>query len=301
MVSHARRAAVRVPAGGGTPTVDVIDDDTHTVVLNRVSWAGALAGAAIALVAQLILNMIGVGVGAATVDPTGGGGPAAETFSMSAAIWWTVSGIIAAFLGGYAAGRLSGQPDRTTASWNGLVSWAASTLVIVYLLATAIGGLLGGTMSALGSFGRTAFEAAGPMLGSDPFSAIEQQMREQMGPGGAQAARDAAIAAVRAALTGDEAEAQQARERAAQAMANAQGVSVEEARQQLGELESRYRQIAQQAQQQAGQAAETASAAASMGGIFGAVALLLGAIAAWFGGRAGCVHRFAPDEEAALR
>jgi hypothetical protein len=38
-----------------------------------------------------------------------------------------------------------------------------------------------------------------------------------------------------------------------------------------------------------------------MGGIFGAIALLLGAIAAWFGGRAGSVNRFMTGEKAALR
>lgn len=83
-------------------------DDTHTVILNRVSWSGDFAGAAIALVSQLILNKLGVG--AATLDPATGDNPAASTFSLTAAVWWTVSGIIAAFLGGYTAGRLSGQP-----------------------------------------------------------------------------------------------------------------------------------------------------------------------------------------------
>jgi hypothetical protein len=101
---------------------------------------------------------------------------------------------------------------------------------------------------------------------------------------------------VRSALTGDQAQAQQARDRAAQALATAQNISVDDARRQISGYESRYRETAEQAKQRATEAADKASRAASLGGLFGAVALLLGAIAAWFGGRAGAVDRFATEE-----
>lgn len=300
MVNQQSRPATRTPAGTGTSTPDTVDD-THTLILNKVSWSGVLAGASIALVSQLILNMLGVGIGAATIDPAAGDNPAASTFSITAAIWWTIAGIVAAFLGGYTAGRLSGQPNPATSGWNGLISWAVSTLIVLYLLASAVGGILGGTLSALGSTGKSAIEAAGPMLGAAPFSAIEQQVRDKMGNQGAQAIRDAAVAAVRSAVTGDQSQAQQARERAAQALANAQNISVDDARRQVAEYETRYREAAEQAKQRATEAADAASRAASMGGLFGAIALLLGAIAAWFGGRAGSVNRFMTGERAALR
>jgi hypothetical protein len=129
------------------------------------------------------------------------------------------------------------------------------------------------------------------MVGGDPFSSIEQEIRQRIGDQGAQAVGDAAVAAVRAALTGDQAQVEQARERAAQALANARGTSVEEARRQVSEYESRYQQVAEQAKQRATEAADTASRIASQGGLFGAISLLLGALAAWFGGRAGSVNR----------
>jgi hypothetical protein len=48
-----------------------------------------LAGAVIALVAQLILNRIGIGVGASTLDPGAGANenPSAEGLSIGAGIW----------------------------------------------------------------------------------------------------------------------------------------------------------------------------------------------------------------------
>lgn len=77
-------------------------EDARTVLINNVSWAAVLAGVVVSLVAQLLLNMLGLGIGAATIDPAAGQSPEASTLSIGAAIWWTVSGIIAAFLGGRA-------------------------------------------------------------------------------------------------------------------------------------------------------------------------------------------------------
>jgi hypothetical protein len=43
-------------------------DDVRTIMLNQVSWGAVFAGAAIALVLQIILNMVGIGVGLSTID-----------------------------------------------------------------------------------------------------------------------------------------------------------------------------------------------------------------------------------------
>jgi hypothetical protein len=105
-------------------------EDARTVMINKISWGAVFAGAALALVAQIILNMLGVGIGAATLDPGSGDNPAASTFSIGAGIWFAVAGILAALLGGYAAGRLAGKPKESTAGWHGLTAWAVSTLVL---------------------------------------------------------------------------------------------------------------------------------------------------------------------------
>src|SRR4030095_4824200 len=93
-------------------------EDARTIMINRISWGAVLAGVVVALVAQLILNMIGIGIGASTLDPGGGAAenPSAQGFSIGAGIWLLVSGIVAALAGGFAAGRLSGQAQKTTAS-----------------------------------------------------------------------------------------------------------------------------------------------------------------------------------------
>ena len=57
-------------------------EDFRTIVLNRVSWAAVLAGVVVSLVTQLLLNMLGLGLGLSTLDPGTGDNPAASTFSM---------------------------------------------------------------------------------------------------------------------------------------------------------------------------------------------------------------------------
>src|SRR6202022_203839 len=87
-------------------------DDIRTIMLNQVSWGAVFAGATIALVMQIVLNMVGVGVGLSTVDVAAGDTPSAGSLSVGAGIWWVISGIVAAAGGGYIAGRLSGKASQ---------------------------------------------------------------------------------------------------------------------------------------------------------------------------------------------
>src|SRR5688572_17105472 len=271
------------------------EDDLRTIMLNRVSWAAVLAGVVVSLVTQLLLNMLGLGIGLSTLDPGTGDNPAASTFSIGAAIWWTICGIIAAFIGGYVAGRLSGRPKESTTGWHGITTWAVTTLLIFYLLTSTVGAVLGGAFrtvgNAVGGLTQTAATAAAPALAeADPFAGIEAQVRAAAGGQDPAALRDAAVSAMRAAVTGNEAEAEAARTRAAEALARAQNIPVEQARAQVDQYAQQYQQTVDQVQQQATEAANTAADVVSTAALFGFIALVLGAIAAWFGGRFGTVE-----------
>lgn len=278
-------------------------EDARSVLLNDVSWGAVLAGVVVALVVQLLINLLGLGIGAASVTAAGGDNPSATTFSIGAGLWWTLSGILASFAGAYAAGRLCGKPKENTAAWHGLTAWALTTLVVFYLLSSAVGGVLGGAFSSISSAAgglantaggavQTAAQAAAPSLTkvSDPFGSIEQSVRGATSGQDPAAAKDAAVAAVRAALTGDQAQAEAARNRAADALAKAQGISPDQAKQQVQQYEQQYRQAVASAKQQAQAAAEVTRKAVSRGALFGFLALVLGAVAAWFGGRMGAVQ-----------
>jgi len=279
-------------------------EDLRTVMINDISWGAVFAGAVIALVLQLLLNMFGLGFGLSTVDPgTADGSPSAGALGLGAGIWFVLSGIIASFVGGIAAGRLSGKPRESTAGWHGLVAWAVTTLGVVYLLSSAVGGIVGGTLGAVGGVARgaastvggavqTAATAAPAVTGSGgadvegALGGIEQEVRQATG--GTDPAQ--AIAAMRAYLSGDPAQQAQAREQAATAIAQQRGIPIEQARAEVARLESQYRGRLQQTGQTVTRTADTAANAASTGSILAALGLLLGALAGWFGGRRGAVE-----------
>ena len=286
-----RDTAAHAPSSAQAHSRPTIDDDAHTIMINRVAWGAIFAGVVVALVIQVMLTMLGVGIGMATLDPASGDNPAASTFSITAAVWWFISGIIAAFAGGYVAARMSGRTVPTTGAFHGLTTWAFTTLLVLYLLTTTAGSLVGGVFSGvastIGGIGQTVAESAAPVLAdANPLDAIERQV-----PGtDPEALNNAAVNAIRQLLTGDASNADQARQQAAQALAQARNIPLDEARQQVAAFEQEYQQTVAQAKQTATEAADTAASAVSTGALVTFVALVLGAIAGWFGGRSGVVH-----------
>ena len=274
--------------------------DARTVLLNQVSWGAIFAGAVTALVAQVVLNMVGVGVGLSSVGGPAADNPAASTLSMGAGLWFVGSGIVASLAGGLIAGRLSGKPIAGAAGLHGLVSWAVTTLVVLYLLSSAVGGIVGGAFSGvtstLGGAGslvggtvQTAAQAAAPSLAqiSNPLDGIEKSVRQQTNGQDPQALRDAAASAIRALLSGDPAQKAQAENRAADALAKAQGIPADQAKTQIQGYEKQYETALADAKQKAKVAAEATRSAATQGAFYGALALILGALAGFLGGRFG--------------
>jgi hypothetical protein len=268
-------------------------DDAHTILLNKVSWGAIFAGVVVALVVQVLLTMLGAGIGVATLDPGTGDNPEASTFSIAAGIWYILSGIVAAFVGGYIAARTSGKTLPTTGAFHGLTTWALTTLLVLYFLTSTVGTIVGGAFSgiasAVGGLSETVAQTAAPIVAeANPLEAIEAQVRSTgTDP---EALNNAAIDAMRALIMGNEADANAARQNAAQTLAAARNIPLEQATQQVTQMEQQYHQAIERAQQQATEAAETAASVVSTGALLAFASLVLGAIAGWFGGRSGVVH-----------
>ena len=121
----------------------------HTHVGQRVSWAAVLAGVTVALVSQLLLGILGIAIGASTIDPLREADPAAG-LGTGAGIWFALTGLISLFAGGWTAGHLAGIPRTTDSTLHGVLTWGLSTLLTFYLLTTSVGALIGGTARVLG-------------------------------------------------------------------------------------------------------------------------------------------------------
>ena len=268
-------------------------DLAQPVVLNKVSWGAIFAGVVVALVVQVLLTMLGAGIGIATLDPGTGDNPAASTFSIVAGIWYVLSGIVSAFAGGYVAARMSGKTNATTGALHGLTTWAFTTLLVLYFLTSTVGALVGGAFSgvasAIGGVSQTVAQTAAPMIANaNPLEALESQIRSTgTDP---EALNRAAINAMRNLVTGDEASAAAAREQAAQALATARDIPLPQATEQVAAMEKQYRDQVARAKQAAVDAADAAASIVSTGALLAFVALVLGAIAGWLGGRSGVMN-----------
>ena len=274
--------------------------DATALMLHPMSWSAIIAGTLTALVCQLVFNLLGLGIGLSTVDANGSGA-SAKAFSVGAGLWIVLSAIATYAIGGYIAGRLSGKPLRSTAGYHGLVTWALTTVLVIFLLTSAAGSIIGGTLSAVtGAFGSaghgvsSAVQAVAPQVSAqmdgDQLAKITDQLKAKANTPGNAAARDDAIAAVKSALSSDPDQRQQANDQAAQAIAKLTNVPVDQARTQIQGYEDKYDQLVATAKQKGTDAANAAASAASKGALAASISLIVGALAAFFAGRFGAVR-----------
>ena len=150
---------------------------TPAAAIKRVSWAAVFAGVILAMGLQLLLSLLGAGIGMSTVDPIQRETPTANTLGLSAGIWWAISSLIALYVGGWVAGHLAGIPRRVDGVLHGLMTWGLSTLLIFYLLGTAIGSIIGGVFNVAAGVASTAAQgvaAVAPTVGKAAADKLSQ-------------------------------------------------------------------------------------------------------------------------------
>ena len=95
-------------------------------VTPRMSWSALLVGTVVALSIELMLGLLGAGIGFSSLDPAGNDGPSAGSLGIGAIIWWTLSTVIA--LGAGAFGGLVGGAFRTVGSLATAATTGASVI-----------------------------------------------------------------------------------------------------------------------------------------------------------------------------
>ncbi|GAB4521098.1 MAG: hypothetical protein OHK0046_32060 [Anaerolineae bacterium] len=141
-----------VSADAGTTLIQDFENEVAVLPeqLERLSWVSVLAGALIALIIQLMLNLIGVSVGAMVVHPDDDGDTAsASALGIGAIIWIAMSTLVSLLIGGWLAAYFAGIPDTTDGILHGIMTWGIVTLVSFVLLSNTVGRLLGGAGSLL--------------------------------------------------------------------------------------------------------------------------------------------------------
>jgi hypothetical protein len=234
-----------------TTTATPVVAPTYT---RRISWGAIIAGLIVALVTQILLTLLGVAIGAATVDPMQEQRPL-EGLGTGAAIWWVVSSLISLFLGGCVAGRLAGVPRKGDGALHGIIMWGTATLITLLLAGSALGGLFGGAFSAFSAFKQASGQGAPPQLGEQIKGTLQ-----------------------RSGVNVDQIQ-QQAQQKIDQAQQKAQNAA------QTG-------QVDQQTEQQARETGQKVASGTSKAALWGFIGLLLGALMAAWGGSAAAPREF---------
>jgi hypothetical protein len=271
----------------------------------RISWGAVLAGGVVAITVGVMLNILGLAIGATTLDPaTPGDSPAASTLGIAGGIWLLVANLIGLGVGGWVAARLSGTADDTDGVLHGLSVWAIGFLLSAVLLGNAVTGatsaafrgassVIGSTVSGAGQAASQAAQTFAPQIANatDP-NALADRLQRGLQTGGDPASmtsdqrRAEMTQIVGTRVTQGNFEAQQ-RDRLSQLIAAEYNIPPQEANNRITQLETQARDAAAQAATQARQAAETASNAAATAAYWLFAAMILGAVAAVLGARVG--------------
>jgi len=207
----------------------------------KISWGGVFGGVLAGIGTLLLLTSLGLAIGISAVDPRDTNAGAIGT---GAATWTALSLLISLFIAGWASTRLSMLWERTTAMFEGAIVWVMSLIVILYLTANGVGLLASGASGLLGSAAQTAGAAMAPALDAGGMSSGSvDDMLQKM--------RDPQTAAMVANATGmSQQEASQELSRISgqvEAARNDPAQAAAQARQGLGDLAARVKQNASQA------------------------------------------------------
>jgi hypothetical protein len=286
------------PPVHGPPTLETTTTSVsgRTHVHRRISWAAILGGVVLVVAVQLLWSLLGAGIGLGTVNTTAGTTPDASSLGIGAGAWWMISSVVALAFGGYVAAWLAGVEMRWDGVLHGLITWGIASLLTVYLLSSTIGGIIGGSASALGGVASAAGsgikDAAQPIAQATGVTPdmLQQQAQAYLKPTNPDPAtmspQDAQKEVVTNLVTyvkgGMDAAA--SKTRIVAIMAAQQHISADQAAKQFDNVQTKLQQEKAQAIQMAKNAADATAAAASKTSFAAFAAMLIGAIAAAIGG-----------------
>ncbi len=129
------------------------------ITVPAIRWSAIFAGAVAGLATYMLLTLLGIAVGLTAADQAAAEG--AGAIPIATAIWSSLSMLIAAFVGGYVAARMSGLARRADGLLHGFVAWATVTVLFAWLATTTIGNLLGGAFGLVSQGAQAAQQGGG--------------------------------------------------------------------------------------------------------------------------------------------
>lgn len=264
---------------------------------SAISWGPILAGAFAAATLTFILMLFGSGIGLTMVSPWSGQSAGLATIAVSTAVWLVVVQWLSSAVGGYLTGRLRTKwvgihTDETffRDTAHGFLAWAVATLLMVFVLGSALTAAIGGGVqvaSTVASGAATAVAASdNGQVGGQAGNATSYFVDSLFRPadparlaapgaeGNAEAAAQASRILVEAAAAGKMADDDKAY--LAQLVAARTGLSEADAKARVDAVLAK----AEEAKAKAQEAADAARKASATFALLGALSLVIGAFIA---------------------
>jgi len=122
----------------GTAPISEVDRNV-VIARNRVQWGPVIAGVVVSLTTMLVLSVLGLAIGASAVDQNAD----LSDWKTAAGLWGAATVLISFFLGGLVAAKTAAVGGSGSGIINGLVSGAATLLLLIWLATAGLTGLVG--------------------------------------------------------------------------------------------------------------------------------------------------------------
>jgi hypothetical protein len=286
-------------------------------LLPSLCWKAIIGGTVAAIGIHILLTALGVGAGLATFSPLTDTNPVA-TFSVGAAIVWTVCALVALAFGGFLAGRFSHSLHSGFA--HGILVWALTLIITLLLLTAGTGMVLGGALKVLGEGlgmgGKAVAAGAGDLAkgaakrGSDQLEsfideAVQSVPTNATPKASTRAKREIGFAVTKLFAPGNDLASPENRAAVIKALVDYAQMTDADATKAVDEWTASYKSLKEElariqteAEQKARAAADQAASKVSCAAIWSFFALLVGLLVTALAGRCGacCAVRHAGSE-----
>jgi len=149
-------------------------DYGYASVRSRISWGAIVAGAAVAIAIYALLMALGVAVGMSVSDDVN-----MRTLGTGAGVWGFIALLVALFAGGWVTTQVTAGETRTEAVLYGVVLWATTSVLLLWLTANGVQAGMAAAMAAQGATGANqAQTAADRELTSEERQLASERARE---------------------------------------------------------------------------------------------------------------------------
>jgi hypothetical protein len=152
--------------------------ETDADLAPRMSWRAVLAGAVIAIAIGAMLNLLGVAMGAAALDPYDLSRGEAKGLAVAGGVWIALSNAIGLFVGAWIASRAGPHPDPwrlRTSALQPLAIWASAFLLALVIAAFSGTGFMGALVRGAVQQPAIAAEAMDPGIAPLPGDSVASE------------------------------------------------------------------------------------------------------------------------------